>query len=177
MNEDKRNSQFLENYLSYSELEKLQERDMKELELETQLEKIILGGNLRTESSKESIAEISRAYYKLGNELVEIGEYPEAVEFFTRSVQLSQRFLRKKAPDAIYNRAITMALLGYPIVALRDLQSIERMRPLKPDVFYVKGQIYESIGRKGMARKMYNKSLQIDPNYWRAQSSLQRRDD
>lgn len=176
MNDDSRNFSDIYDYLSISEASKIIERDKNEIDLESNLDRIIKNGPIRDKKSKAEIELISRKYYKMANDLVEDGNYYEALELYSRSIQISKRYLRKKAQDSIFNRALTMALMGFPVLALQDLRSIERTKPVKADIFYVKGQIYESMGKSTLAKKMYKKSLAIDPSYSRAKNSLERRD-
>jgi len=53
-----------------------------------------------------------------------------------------------------------------------DLIRIEKKPPVKPDIFYLKGEIYEFMGKYKMAQKMYMKSYLIDPNYEKAKNKL-----
>ncbi|MGC8655549.1 MAG: tetratricopeptide repeat protein [Thermoplasmata archaeon] len=175
MNDDN-NSSDLYDYLSVSEVSKIIERDRMEIELERKLDEIEKEKNKRTGEIRQEIASISRKYYQIANELVEDGNYYEAVDLYSKSIQISKRYLRRKAQNSIFNRAITIALMGFPALALQDLRSIAKCKPVKADVFYVMGQIYESLDKKWLARRMYEKSLRIDPSYWRAKNSLERRD-
>jgi tetratricopeptide (TPR) repeat protein len=175
MNDDN-NSSDLYDYLSVSEVSKIIERDRMEIELERRLDEIERDRRRKTKKTLEEIASISRKYFLIANELVENGNYYEAVELYSRSIQISKRYLRRKAQDSIFNRAITVSLMGFPALALQDLRTITKCKPIKADVFYVMGQIYESLDKKWLAKKMYEKSLSIDPTYWRAKNSLNRRD-
>ncbi len=175
MNDDN-NSSDLYDYLSVSEVSRIIERDKAELELEMRMDRIERDKKKISKEMRMEISSISKKYYQIANELVENGDYYEAVEFYSKSINISRRYLRRKAQDSYFNRAITVALMGFPALALQDLRSILNCKPVKADLFYVMGQIYESIDKNWLAKKMYEKSLRIDPTYWRAKNSLERRD-
>ncbi len=163
-------------FLNESEILSILERDKWELELERRIDSMVKGGNVKGKVARDEFNQIAKKYYEFANDLVEQGKYYEAVDLYSRSIQISRRYLRRKAQDAIFNRAITVAMMGFPILALQDLRTILRCKPAKADLFYVMGQIYESLDKKWLAKRMYEKSLSIDPNYWRAKNSLERRD-
>lgn len=151
-------------------LNKIRERDDEELNLEKGLERLTTVTNDK-DSRIERIEEakrISRGYYKLGNDLVEESKYSEAIELYTKSIEVLRKHVRRIAVDSYFNRAITYAMLGYPQAALGDMKLIVSRKPDKPDVYFVLGQIYESINKRKLAERMYKKSLEIDPNYSRS---------
>ena len=156
-------------------MESALERDRQEMELEKQIEGIRT--HLRVSKKKKERAEvvgnISRKYYELANGMVEDALYSEAVDLYSKSIAILKKEVNKKAVDSYFNRAITLAMMGYPKMALDDLRTITKVKPEKADVYFVKGQIFESLGREKLAEKMYKRSLDIDPSFYRAVHSLE----
>jgi|GEM_PF-906009 tetratricopeptide (TPR) repeat protein len=159
-------------------LERELERDREEIELERETEKILKReGSPKDISDKErrdAARRISRKYYELGNRLVEDAQYPEAVDIYTKSISILKKVTKRKAVDSYFNRAITLAMMGYPKMALDDLNAISKSGKPKADIFFVKGQIFEGAGRLKLAERMYLKCLEIDPEFHRASYSLER---
>ncbi|MGC8644731.1 MAG: tetratricopeptide repeat protein [Thermoplasmata archaeon] len=159
-------------------LERELERDREEIELERLIEKITredsLTGAIPKRERRDIARKISRKYYELGNKLVEDAQYPEAVDIYTKSISILKKVVKRKAVDSYFNRAITLAMMGYPKMALDDLNAISRSSEPKADIFFVKGQIFESAGRYKLAERMYNRCLEIDPQFQRASYSLER---
>ncbi|MEM0128081.1 MAG: hypothetical protein QXO03_03220 [Thermoplasmatales archaeon] len=164
--------------LNPERLEKVLERDREELELEKITDEILGSGRKQGNSSKkerkEMAKKISRKYYEIGNKLVEDAQYSEAVDIYTKSINILKRVNNRKAVDSYFNRAITLAMMGYPKMALDDLNVITRTGTPKADIFFVKGQIFESAGKYKLAERMYEKCLTIDPDFHRASYSLER---
>ncbi|MEM3534049.1 MAG: hypothetical protein QXH31_01240 [Thermoplasmatales archaeon] len=163
--------------LNPERLEKVLERDREEVELEKMIDEILKEKEFKgfvTKEIREKARKISRKYYEIGNKLVEDAQYPEAIDIYTKSINILRRINKRKAVDSYFNRAITLAMMGYPKMALDDLNEIAKAGTPKPDIFYVKGQIFESAGRYKLAERMYERCLKIDPEYRRASYSLER---
>jgi tetratricopeptide (TPR) repeat protein len=156
-------------------LERMEERDRTELELEKSLEKLTMERNDKKGKAgrKEEARGISRKYYEIANGLVEDAKYAEAIDLYSKAIQIMRKYTRRIDGDSYFNRAITFAMLGYPEMAMKDLHVVENLKPKKADVYFVKGQIYESTGKRKIALRMYRKSLEIDPNFWRAKNSIE----
>ncbi|MGC8562064.1 MAG: tetratricopeptide repeat protein [Thermoplasmata archaeon] len=155
-------------------MERILERDKQEIEVERQIEE--LGKDAFSPENKkermEKVRRISRKYYEIANGMVEDALYSEAIELYSKSIAILRKTGNRRAVDSYFNRAITLAMMGYPKMALDDLKIISRAKPPKADVYFVKGQIFESLGREKLAERMYRKSLEIDPNFYRAARSL-----
>ncbi|MCL4334228.1 MAG: hypothetical protein M1290_07355 [Candidatus Thermoplasmatota archaeon] len=167
--------QTLATALNPERMERALERDRQEIEIENQIEKF---RNLSTSSvdkkeKDDMIWKISRRYYELANGMVEDALYSEAVDLYSKSITILKKGSNRKAVDSYFNRAITLAMLGYPKMALDDLRAISRIKPEKADVYFVKGQIFESLGKDRLAERMYSRSLSIDPSFYRAAHSLE----
>ncbi|MCL6002089.1 MAG: hypothetical protein M0Z77_05895 [Thermoplasmatales archaeon] len=161
--------------VSPERMERVLERDKQEIEIEIQIEQLI--NSMRSEKKikerAESIKKISRKYYEMANGMVEDALYSEAIDLYTKSISILRKLGNKKAVDSYFNRAITLAMMGFPKMALDDLKLVSKSKPPKADVYFVKGQIFESIGKVKLAERMYNKSLDIDPSFYRAAHSLE----
>ncbi len=155
-------------------MERVLDRDRLEIEVEKQID--MLRTQFSSPESKkvraEAIRNISRRYYEIANGMVEDSLYSEAIDLYSKSIAMLRKAGNKKAVDSYFNRAITLAMMGFPKMALDDLRVISRLIPEKADVYFVKGQIFESLGKEKLAERMYKKSLDIDPTFYRAAHSL-----
>lgn len=151
------------------------ERDKQEIEVEKQLDRLESTPSTPKKNRErvEAIGRISRKYYEIANGMVEDSLYSEAVDLYSKSISILRKDGNRKAVDSYFNRAITLAMMGYPKMALDDLRVISRTNPPKADVYFVKGQIFESLGKEKLAERMYKKSLDIDPTFYRAAHSLE----
>ncbi len=156
-------------------LERALERDRQEIEIEKEMERLKMDAHFRKNRKERAdlIRKISRKYYELANGMVEEALYSEAVDLYSKSISILRKIGNRKAVDSYFNRAITLAMLGYPKMALDDLRVVTRTKPVKADVFFVKGQIFESIGKEKLAERMYKKCLEVDPEFYRAARSLE----
>lgn len=155
-------------------MERILDRDKQEIEVEMEIDKLsresVSAGNRKDRA--QAVRRISRKYYEIANGMVEDAMYSEAIELYSKSIAILKKGGNRRAVDSYFNRAITLAMMGYPKMALDDLKIVSRAKPQKADVYFVKGQIFESLGREKLAERMYMKSLDIDPNFYRAAHSL-----
>jgi tetratricopeptide (TPR) repeat protein len=161
--------------LNQEKMERVLRRDREELELERQIEKL---GNKTSSPKKrkervELIKKISRKYYEIANDMVEDAQYSEAIDLYSKSISIMRKVGNVKPADSYFNRAITLAMMGYPRMALDDLNKIVKANPPKADVYFVKGQIFQSMGKDRLAEREYRKCLKIDPEFYRASRSLE----
>lgn len=169
------NHQTLATAVNPERMERALERDKQEIEIEKEIERLRV--NLSAAGKRveriEVIKKISRKYYELANGMVEDALYSEAIDLYSKSISVLRKGENRKAVDSYFNRAITLAMMGYPKMAMDDLRTISNIRPQKADVYFVKGQIFESLGKQKLAERMYKKSLDIDPGFYRAAHSLE----
>ncbi len=167
--------QTLATAVSPERMERVLDRDKQEIEIEKQIDELrtSLSGPGKKKERAEATKNISRKYYELANGLVEDALYSEAVDLYSKSITILKKEGNKKAVDSYFNRAITLAMMGYPKMAMDDLRLISKVSPPKADIYFVKGQIFESLGKEKLAERMYKKSLDIDPSFYRAAHSLE----
>jgi len=159
--------------LNYQTLKAIEDCDLEEISIERTIDELLKNRKrIGNAYFKDNMEKISRKYYQMGNDLVDENEYMRALDMYTKSIKISKRYLGRLAVDSYFNRAITFVILGYPKLGLMDLIRIEKKPPIKPDIFYLKGEIYEFMGKYKMAQKMYMKSYLIDPNYEKAKNKL-----
>lgn len=160
--------------INAEKMERILQRDKDEQDIEIRMDSLstFQKSGKDKKAFDEEIRKISRKYYDIANVMVEDQQYSEAVELYSKSISILKKFAERKAVDSYFNRAITLAMLGYPNMAMDDLRAIENSKPPKPDIFFVKGQIFESMGKKKMAVRMYEKCLSVDPAFYRATDSL-----
>lgn len=155
-------------------LERVLQRDREELEIERQIDTLREISSSREKKDRIDLTKrISRKYYELANSLVEDAQYSEAIDLYSKSISFLRKLNKRKAVDSYFNRAITLAMMGYPKLALDDLKLITDTNHPKADVFFVKGQIFESLGKSKLAERMYKRCLEIDPSFYRASNSLE----
>ncbi|MEM3781913.1 MAG: AAA family ATPase [Candidatus Micrarchaeaceae archaeon] len=116
-------------------------------------------------------AQAKEAYNKAGR-FFEENRFEEAIDLYSQAIKL----------DPIYSSAYFNRALSYAMVSRYDNARLdaERVMELEPDSFdapYVMGLINEYEGKIEDARKWYEKSLNINPNYQPAKVRLEQLED
>lgn len=104
------------------------------------------------------------AWFMLGNEYFKAGKFPEAVQHFTRSLELK--------PDydlAIINMANAYRRMGKDDAALAGYERYITVDPKNAFVRYQIGEIYLDRGDHGRAETEFAQALSIDPKLASAQ--------
>ena len=100
----------------------------------------------------------SRPYNNRGRMYAERGDYDEAIEDFTKTIQLWPAYA-----DAYYNRGHVFADKGEADRAIADYTKVTEINPTYVKAYYNRGNVYKTKGDIDRAISDYNKALQISP--------------
>ena len=87
------------------------------------------------------------------------GNYNEAIEFFTKSIQLNPKSFK-----AFFNRAFTYDKIGLYNEAICDYTSTIRLKPNHSFCFYNRGITYNKIGDYEKSIYDFSKAIELEPN-------------
>jgi tetratricopeptide (TPR) repeat protein len=104
----------------------------------------------------------------LGNKYLDRKNYRKAVVEFQHILDLDPENLKGKTVEASYNLALSFASQTKFDEALAQLASLERKFPNAkelPDVYVLRGQVFECCGKKEMAVSVFREYLEKYPNH------------
>ena len=107
----------------------------------------------------ERVQDYSTVYLQRGMAFYELYKYRQAINDFNNYVRLS-----KDPTPCYYYRGSSYGLLGKSDSAIVDLENYFKKYPKWSDGLRVLGAIYADNGNKGMARKYFQESLDLDSN-------------
>jgi TolB-like protein/Tfp pilus assembly protein PilF len=81
-------------------------------------------------------------------------------EEFRRAVQLDPG-----SSDALLHYALCLSALGGDHEAIETMQRVRRVDPLSPHVLYTSGRVFQRARRTAEAIELFQKALDLDPNY------------
>jgi tetratricopeptide (TPR) repeat protein len=98
----------------------------------------------------------------------------DAVSFLDQAVSLAEKEQPAVARDARVRLAELKLGYGHYNAALADLDAAERIDAMDPNVFRVRGDVYEAMERRGEAREAYAHALGIRPSDSQSREALRR---
>lgn len=107
------------------------------------------------------------AWFKLGNAYFRAGRFREAIENYTRALELK--------PDydiAVINIASAYRQLGDDEAAIAGFEHYLRIGPKDAYVRYQLGEIYLDRGDDGQAERWFREALELDPKVAQAKNAL-----
>jgi len=111
----------------------------------------------------------AKELYTKAGELFEESKFPEAIDLYTQAIKLDPLY-----SSAYFNRGLSYALLSKYDNARNDIERVLELEPDSYDAPYVMGLINEYEGNLEEAKKWYEKSLSIKPDYIQAKTRLER---
>ena len=118
--------------------------------------------------------DLAEAHFRLalGYELLEKRE--EAESEYKKAVETYKKYLddNRKDFEAHYNLGQTYAGLSQYSDAIREYREATKIKEDDPDVFYDLGVAHTKLAQYDAAAAAFSKSLEIDPDYYRAQDGL-----
>jgi tetratricopeptide (TPR) repeat protein len=94
-------------------------------------------------------------------------EYKKAVETYKKHLEASP-----DDAEAHYNLGVTYANLGNYSEAIREYRQANKLKTDDPDIYYDLGVAHTKLAQYDQAAAAFSKSLEIDPDYYRAQDAL-----
>ncbi len=98
-------------------------------------------------------------YFNRGNVHRNNGEHTEAIEDYTKSIELNTD------PAAYNNRGLSYAELGLYDEALQDYTKAIELNPNKPLYYDNRGRLYRFLEQYNNALQDYNKAIQLNPDW------------
>lgn len=119
--------------------------------------------------------ELPEAYFRLGLAHDALAQAEEAEDAYKKAVEKYKKYLEHHSDDAEahYNLGQTYAGLSLHSEAVREYRQATRLKEDDADVFYDLGTSLMKLAQYDEAVSAFSKSLEIDPNNYRAEDSLE----
>jgi len=118
--------------------------------------------------------DLAEAHFRLGLGYESLGKREEAEAEYKKAVAAYKKYLEENEndPEAHYDLGQTYAGLGQYSDAIREYREATRLKEDDPDMFYDLGVAYTKLAQYDAAASAFSKSLEIDPDNYRAQDGL-----
>jgi Flp pilus assembly protein TadD len=118
--------------------------------------------------------DLAEAHFRLALGYESLGKQEEAEKEYKKAVEAYKKYLAEKPDDAEAHYALgqTYAGLGQYSEAIREYREATKRKEDDPDMFYDLGVAHTKLAQYDAAAAAFSKSLEIDPNYYRAQDRL-----
>ena len=118
---------------------------------------------------------LAEAHFRLGLGYKSLGKQEEAEGEYKKAVEAYKKYFEENHDDdaeAHYALGQTYANLGQYSEAIRQYKEATKLKEDDPDMFYDLGVAYTKLAQYDAAAAAFSKSLEIDPDYYRAQDGL-----
>ena len=118
--------------------------------------------------------DLAEAHFRLGLGYEALGKTEEAEAEYKKAVASFKKYLEDNENDseAHYNFGQTYAGLGQYSEAIREYRLATRLKEDDPDIYYDLGVAHTKLAQYDAAAAAFSKSLEIDPDNFRAQDGL-----
>jgi tetratricopeptide (TPR) repeat protein len=118
--------------------------------------------------------DLAEAHFRLGLGYESVGKHEEAEAEYKKAVQAYKKYFEANHEDAEahYTLGQTYANLGQYSEAIREYREATKLKQDDPDMFYDLGVAHTKLAQYDAAAAAFSKSLEIDPDYYRAQDAL-----
>ena len=118
--------------------------------------------------------DLAEAHFRLGLGYESLGKREEAESEFKKAVAAYKKYLEEHRDDveAHYDLGQTYAGLGQYSEAIREYREATKLKEDDPDIYYDLGVAYTKLAQYDAAAAAFSKSLEIDPENYRAQDGL-----
>ena len=118
--------------------------------------------------------DLAEAHFRLGLGYESLGKREEAEGEYKKAIEAYKKYFAENRDDAEAHYALgqTYANLGQFSEAIREYREATKLKDDDPDVYYDLGVAYTKLAQYDAAVSAFSKSLEIDPNYYRAQDGL-----
>jgi tetratricopeptide (TPR) repeat protein len=118
--------------------------------------------------------DLAEAHFRLALSYESLGKQEEAEKEYKKAVEAYKKYLTENPDDAEAHYALgqTYAGLGQYSEAIREYREATKRKGDDPDMFYDLGVAYTKLAQYDAAAAAFSKSLEIDPDYYRAQDGL-----
>ncbi len=118
--------------------------------------------------------DLAEAHFRLGLGYESLGKREEAEAEYKKAVGAYKKYFEENENDAEAHYALgqTYANLGQYSEAIREYRAATKLKEDDPDIYYDLGVAYTKLAQYDAAAAAFSKSLEIDPDYYRAQDGL-----
>lgn len=118
--------------------------------------------------------ELAEAHFRLGLGYEALGRSGEAEAEYKKAVETYKKYLADHDDDseAHYNLGQTYAGLAQYSEAIRQYREATKLKEDDSDIYYDLGVAYTKLAQYDAAASAFSKSLEIDPDNYRAQDGL-----
>jgi len=118
--------------------------------------------------------DLAEAHFRLGLGYESLGKREEAEAEYKKAVEAYKKYFDENDNDAEAHYALgqTYANLGQYSEAIREYREATKLKEDDPDMFYDLGVAHTKLAQYDAAAAAFSKSLEIDPDYYRAQDGL-----
>lgn len=117
---------------------------------------------------------LAEAHFRLGLGYESLGKREEAEGEYKKAVEAYKKYFEDHREDAEAHYALgqTYANLGQYSEAIREYREATKLKTDDPDIYYDLGVAHTKLAQYDAAAAAFSKSLEIDPDYYRAQDAL-----
>ena len=118
--------------------------------------------------------DLAEAHFRLGLGYEALAKREDAETEYKKAVETYKKYLAEHEDDseAHYNLGQTFAGLGQYSEAIREYRLATKLKEDDADMFYDLGVAYTKLAQYDAAAAAFSKSLEIDPDNYRAQDGL-----
>lgn len=118
--------------------------------------------------------DLAEAHFRLGLGYESLDKRDEAEAQYKKAVAAYKKYFQSNEndPEAHYDLGQTYAGLGQYSDAIREYREATRLKEDDPDIYYDLGVAYTKLAQYDAAASAFSKSLEIDPENFRAQDGL-----
>jgi Flp pilus assembly protein TadD len=118
--------------------------------------------------------DLAEAHFRLALGFASLGKSEEAESEYKKAVAAYKKYFDENPDDAEAHYALgqTYAGLSQYSDAIREYRDATKRKEDDPDIFYDLGVAYTKLAQYDAAAAAFSKSLEIDPDYYRAQDGL-----
>jgi Flp pilus assembly protein TadD len=118
--------------------------------------------------------DLAEAHFRLGLGYESLGKREEAESEYKKGIAVYKKYLEEHRDDAEahYDLGQTYSRLGQYSEAIREYREATKLKEDDPDIYYDLGVAHTKLAQYDAAAAAFSKSLEIDPNNYRAQDGL-----
>ena len=118
--------------------------------------------------------DLAEAHFRLGLGYEALGKREESEAEYKKAVETYRKYLADHEDDseAHYDLGQTYAGLGQYSEAIREYRLATKLKEDDPDIYYDLGVAHTKLAQYDAAAAAFSKSLEIDPENYRAQDGL-----
>jgi len=118
--------------------------------------------------------DLAEAHFRLALGYEALDKREDAESQYKKAVETYKKHLDANPDDAEahYNLGQSYANLGNYSEAIREYRQATKLKTDDPDIYYDLGVAHTKLAQYDQAAAAFSKSLEIDPDYYRAQDAL-----